>query len=372
MTGLTVTADHPPDPAEWDALADRVGASPFLRPGWFAAWWHAFGRGTVEVLHARRAAQLVGVMPLARRHGELRSPTNAHTPRFGALAEDGLVAAALCAELFARRPHHVTLGYLDSADPTGEAFNEAACAAGYRALERTMMRSPYLDIGGEFGAYRTTRRSAFLADLRRRRRRLDEDGRVSVSIEHTGARLDEALSIEDLGWKGRRGTAIAEWPPTRHFYREVADWAASRSTLRLLFLRVDRRPIAFVLGLEDAGTLYLLKGGFDPSFARFSPGQLILQECISYAFEAGLQRVELLGGDEPYKRAWAATAHEIRVCHAFDRSPLGVLGWTVEDGIRPLMFRIHADRVLRPLRDQMRSRMMRRPRRGQGAAWRGQ
>jgi CelD/BcsL family acetyltransferase involved in cellulose biosynthesis len=310
-------------------------------------------------------------MPLALRHGTSRSPTNAHTPRFGALAEDGLVAAALCAELFVRRPQHVTLGYLDSNDPTVEAFNDAASAAGYRTLQRTVMRSPYLDVAGEFRAYRATRRSAFFADLRRRRRRLDEHGRVSFSVEHTGARLDEALAIEDLGWKGQLGTAIAELPPTHRFYQEVADWAASRSMLRLLFLRVDCRPIAFVLGLEDASTLYLLKAGYDPTFARFSPGQLTLQECISYAFEAGLRRVELLGADEPYKRAWAATAHEVCVCHAFDRSPFGVLGWTVEDGIRPLMFQIHADRVLRPLRDQMRSRMTHLNRAGGKVPWDG-
>jgi CelD/BcsL family acetyltransferase involved in cellulose biosynthesis len=305
-------------------------------------------------------------MPVVRRHRTVLSPTNAHTPRFGALVEDRFVAAALCRDLFGRSPHHVALGYLDSTDPTVEAFNHAACTAGYRALARTIMRSPYLDVAGEFEAYRTTRRSAFVADLRRRRRRLDEYGRVSVNVEHTAALLDDALAIESLGWKGRVGTAIAAWPSTRRFYREVADWGASRSILRLIFLRVDRRAIAFALGLEDAGTLYLLKAGYDPSFGRFSPGQLTLQECISYSFEAGLRRVELLGADEPYKRAWAAAAHEVRVCHAFDRSPVGMVGWAVEDGIRPLMLRIHADRVLRPLQDRIRLRMARTTHRGQG------
>jgi len=29
--------------AEWDDLADRTSAPPFLRPGWFAAWEEAFG-----------------------------------------------------------------------------------------------------------------------------------------------------------------------------------------------------------------------------------------------------------------------------------------------------------------------------------------
>ena len=41
---------------EWDALADRVAATPFMRPGWIAAWWRAFGSGKLEVLTARGAA----------------------------------------------------------------------------------------------------------------------------------------------------------------------------------------------------------------------------------------------------------------------------------------------------------------------------
>jgi CelD/BcsL family acetyltransferase involved in cellulose biosynthesis len=42
----------------WDALADRAGAAPFLRPGWIAAWWRAFGRGRLEILTAGSGGRL--------------------------------------------------------------------------------------------------------------------------------------------------------------------------------------------------------------------------------------------------------------------------------------------------------------------------
>ena len=40
--------------SEWEALADGTGASPFMHPGWFDAWWHAFGRGRLEIVALRR------------------------------------------------------------------------------------------------------------------------------------------------------------------------------------------------------------------------------------------------------------------------------------------------------------------------------
>ena len=35
---------------EWDGLADRVGAAPWTRPGWVAAWWRAFGSGRLQIV----------------------------------------------------------------------------------------------------------------------------------------------------------------------------------------------------------------------------------------------------------------------------------------------------------------------------------
>src|SRR5690349_376775 len=87
---------------EWDELATRVGALPYLRPGWVAAWWRAFGEGELEIHALRRGGRLAAVLPMARQGDALRSAANVHTPASGVLAEDAGAAAELLRTLFGR------------------------------------------------------------------------------------------------------------------------------------------------------------------------------------------------------------------------------------------------------------------------------
>ena len=336
--------------AEWDELADRMRAPPFSRPGWIAAWAGAFGGGRVDVIAARRSERLSGVFPVVRRAARVRSAANAHTPSADLLAEDDVVARALVVAAYAGNPRAVTLAYLDRSGMSAALAREAGLAAGYRLAERVMLRAPYLDIEGEHEAYLKGRRR-FAGDLRRRRRRLSELGVVTFDVD--GATLDELLALEAAGWKAARGTAITARPSTRRFYADVAAWADARGSLRLFALRLDGRPLAALLGLEEAGVLHLLKGGFDPTHAVFSPGQLALGEAIARAFSARLRRVELGGGAEPYKLAWTDTMHERVGVVAFAPGLSGRLGWAMEAKGRSLAEHAGLDRVLRPGRDRV-------------------
>jgi hypothetical protein len=40
--------------AEWDDLADRTGAPPWLRRGWLESFWRAFGGTPRPVVHRRQ------------------------------------------------------------------------------------------------------------------------------------------------------------------------------------------------------------------------------------------------------------------------------------------------------------------------------
>jgi CelD/BcsL family acetyltransferase involved in cellulose biosynthesis len=335
---------------EWDELADRMCTPPFSRPGWIAAWVAAFGGGQADVITARREGRLAGVFPVVRRAAGVRSAANAHTPSADLVAEDDAVARALIGAAYAGHPRTVTVAYLDPAGRLPSLARDAAAAVGYRVAKRVMLRAPYLDIEGDHEAYLRARRR-FSADLRRRRRRLSEQGEVAFDVE--GATLGELLALEAAGWKAARGTAIAARPSTRRFYADVTAWAQARGSLRLFALRLDGRPLAALLGLEEAGVLHLLKGAFDPAHGSFSPGQLALGEAIASAFSARLRRVEFGGGAEPYKLAWTHTVHERVGVHAFAPGIRGRLGWTVEAHGRPFARRVGLDRVLRPGRDRL-------------------
>jgi CelD/BcsL family acetyltransferase involved in cellulose biosynthesis len=348
-----ITVDrHPstaPLAAEWDALADRAGATPFLRPAWTAAWAAAFAGGRVEVLTARRDGRLCGVLPIVRRAGVVRSAANAHTPDGDVLAEDDATVRTLVTALYAARPRAVALTHLAAGGGSQTAARSVARGAGYRIAERTMLRAPYLDVEGTLEDYLRAHRRV-VADLRRRRRRLEERGGVVLGADGT---LQELLLLEAAGWKGAGRTAITARPSTQRFYTEVAGWAASTGTLRIFVLRLDGRPLGALLCLEEHGVLHFLKGGFDPAFARFSPGQTVLAEAIAHAFRCGLRRVEMGGGAHAYKLCWTRTVHERVAVRAYAPGPVGALAWAAEAHGRPLAQRAGLDRLLRPGRDRL-------------------
>jgi CelD/BcsL family acetyltransferase involved in cellulose biosynthesis len=300
--------------SEWEALAGRLGAAPWQWPGWARAWWRAFGHGRPELLTVRRGARLTGVLPLARcRHGVLVSQANWHTPEFGPLAEpDDL--RALAAELVSSSHDWFSLRFLDPASAGYRECRAAAAGAGLELFARILARSPYVDTTGTWEAYESRLHRHLLHDLRRRRRRLEQLGKVELEVSDGRERLDELLAegfrVEASGWKADRGTAIASHAQTTAFYTDVARWAAGRGWLRLAFLRVDTTSLAFDFALEADGVHYVLKTGFDSEHASYSPGKQLRLLMLQRAFALGARSYELLGDEEPWKRDWTDAARE--------------------------------------------------------------
>jgi len=317
---------------EWERLADDLTAPCFLRPGWIGAWARAFSQRPVWLVCVRRHGEVAGLLPFIERWGARRSPTNWHSPMFGFLARDSEARSALAETLF-EHTRAVDLSFLDRGDPSLEACLRLSRASHRQVLVWTLVRSPYVDIsGGDWSCFCSALPPKVRKELRRARRRLDEQGAVEVEFRDGSgdleALLTEGFSVEGSGWKEQRGTAITSDPRTKQFYADVARWGASRGELVLAFLRLDGRPIAFDLCLESGGAVYPLKGGFDPAFRRYGPGVLLTYESLRRAFERRLASYELLGDSDPYKLVWARTVRERVKFQAFDvGSPAGALRW---------------------------------------------
>jgi CelD/BcsL family acetyltransferase involved in cellulose biosynthesis len=327
---------------EWESLADRVQAPPFLRAGWVQAWWRAFGRGTMSAWCVRSGdGRLVALLPVRSSGGRVTSTTNHHTPMYGPLAEDPSALAELGAHVFGAPSRSVTLLLL-AAGPDVGGLEAAAVAAGRRTLRREQGQLPFVTLDGTPPEERLP--ASRRADLRRCRRRLHEQGRVKVDLitAATGLdqTLDEILTVEAMGWKGQRGVAVASRPTTAAFYREVARWAAREGLLRISILRLDERPIAVSFALAAHGEVYLLKGGFDPSQRRCSPGRLLLGDLLADASRAGMRCAHLLGAPEPYKVEWADGFERRCVLQAFARTRTGAVEWGAFAWGRPLARRV--------------------------------
>jgi CelD/BcsL family acetyltransferase involved in cellulose biosynthesis len=311
---------------EWEELAERVGAAPFLWPGWAFAWLAAFG-GTPRIAAVREAGELKALVPLIRRRGVLANVANSHTPLAGAVAEDPSYLHQIARAVVRARAARTDMRSLDAREPLFAELRAAALAHGHTTIERVTEREPYVELDGDFESYEAGLGRKHRKELRRMRRRLEDEGELTFEFADGSEDLDELLeqgfAIEGSGWKSERGTAIRAVSEARRFYTQVARWAAARGWLRLAFLRLDGRPIAFDFCLEAGGALYALKGGYDVEFRRFGPGSLLTLESIRRAFENGLGSYEFLGTDDAYKLQWTSTVRERVRLQVFSRSVAG-------------------------------------------------
>lgn len=305
----------------WDDLAHRTSAGPWLSRDWIESWWRAFGQGRLRIVTLGDGDRLRALIPLAVRFGGLRSTANWHTPTFGILAESAEAARDLAGALFALKPRRLSLYFVQEEHSHLDACRSAARAAGYATTSRVLERSPFVITSGDWNAYEDSLARKMRSELRRRRRKLEAIGRVTMTVhdgrERLGPLLEDGFRVEAAGWKGRRGSAISSRPETLRFYTEVAQWAAASGWLRLGFLRCAGRTIAFDFAVEAGGVHYLLKTGIDPDFNRFGPGMLIRREMIQTAFKSDVHTYDFLGRDETWKMQWTDHTRERLLFQAF-------------------------------------------------------
>lgn len=315
---------------EWDALALATGGAPFLRPGWMWAWMAAFNpRRQLRLLTVRRGEDLVALLPVLTSTRGVVVPVNVETPVMEPLAVDDEALAALVPGLLGRGGR----AYL-SLLPEGNrarVLMAAAEARGFPSRCEVVRRSPYTRVDGEWEAFQ---RSVVPGKRRKSLRRLEEKlsarGRVDFEIHDGGqdlsALLTEGLGLELGGWKGEQGTAVLSRPQTEQFYRSVAEWAARAGMLRLYFLRLDGRAIAFGYRLEQQGVIYALKTAHAETFREYGPGFLLMNRLLADAFgRPDVRQVEWLGVDDPHKLDFASGVRQTLRLQLFSGGAAGAM-----------------------------------------------
>jgi CelD/BcsL family acetyltransferase involved in cellulose biosynthesis len=325
---------------QWDQLA-APQPTPFGRHGWYWAWWSAFGtRGKLSVCTVWRGERLVAALPLWRRGGTLRTMSNVHTPVFQVPALDQRARDTALAAAVAQAPGALEVGALASRDSALPALAKASRDAGRVALVDVLHTSPIIDLDGDFAAYRALHPTRFgkLAKVGRRMRR-DHDAEVVLleAPQDLESELDRAFELEAAGWKGAAGTAIASAGETARFYRSVASAYHGLGELLFSAIVLDGELAAFDLCIVHGRRLWTLKGAYNESFSRLSPGMVLLLWEIERSFELGLEAVELLGDTESYKLAISTSEREHMGFRAYRRRPAALARFAYRRWARPAL-----------------------------------
>jgi CelD/BcsL family acetyltransferase involved in cellulose biosynthesis len=77
----------------------------------------------------------------------------------------------------------------------------------------------------------------------------------------------------------------------------------SSEQLAVFFLRLDGKPIAAALAMIDRCSIAPNVSTFDKQWSKLSPGRVLLESLLEWAFQRKLT-YELGAGEEPYKKSY--------------------------------------------------------------------
>ena len=234
---------------------------------------HSSGRlsALLPVISAWRAFRLpLPLLVAAASYGTLRTPLLAQDDPVGA-------ASALLAE--AKRSGAHALVFKD-VPLQGAAFTAVRNALARDGLAPTVLRSylrAYLDATRNADAQlRDALGRKKLKELRRQRHRLAETGALVFGVARTPGEVTQAietfLALEASGWKGARGTALAQHAGDAAFIRRAAVELAAKGECEIATLSAGATPVASGIILRHNDRAFWFKLGIDEGFARFSPG----------------------------------------------------------------------------------------------------
>jgi CelD/BcsL family acetyltransferase involved in cellulose biosynthesis len=198
--------------------------------------------------------------------------------------------------------------------------------------------APYAarDDYADWPAYQKSLSGSLRHKIRRVRRRLAEKGDLTVGIEPLAGRaaLIDWMLDHKKRWLDREGMQ-SEWigrQDYRDFVVGLAEQSDGHSGSLLFALKIDGVPVAGQFATVDARRFEAMIGVYDPDWSNFSPGQVLTEHCLAWAFERGLD-FDLRIGTEAYKRDWAP-----RSCNTTT--------WYVATGWGGLPFVLERQRVL--------------------------
>jgi CelD/BcsL family acetyltransferase involved in cellulose biosynthesis len=317
----------------WDALA-ATSRSPLLEYDWFMSCAETFHREQdLRVVVARANGSLSAIAPLAcefegfGRRLVLLGATVLHEPGGWLFSSDEALASLIgrVAEL----NHPLLLQRIAAASPLCRMLPDLSKP---RAITFVRETTPSLAVptSGAWDDYYRQLSSRIRSNLPRLRRRVAREvGPLDVSERYpTPAEVDAVLNafaaIERSGWKGRKGSSLAQRPDLSGFFRRYCRRAAERGRLRVMTLSFGANTAAMELSIEAYNRIWQLKIGFSDAFARYYPGLQLTEASIHAAFSRHLDAYEFLGVAEPWEERWRPDERGCRLVVSYPLTARGM------------------------------------------------
>jgi CelD/BcsL family acetyltransferase involved in cellulose biosynthesis len=313
----------------WGTLLDATpNATWFQSLEWLETYWQFYGKGQrLRVLLVEAGGKPIGILPLVvvtetRRIGRVEVLTY---PLHGWASFYGPIGPNPTETLQAGLRHIQNTAHdWDLIDFRWVAETEGGCAAESTALQlagfdhsiNLWHTSAQVDLHAGWQGYWNARKSVWRSNVRRCRRRLEEQFVVNhVRYRPLGAAHGQADPRWDLyeaceqiarrSWQGssQSGTTLSHEVACDYFRASHAA-AAKAGAVDLNLLLLDGQPAAFAYNYHFQGSVYGLRSGFDAAIAQDGAGTLLMAEMIEDSCRRGDTLIDLGPDYLDCKRYW--------------------------------------------------------------------
>lgn len=319
---------------DWQRLSASAG-TPFHSWSWAAAWREVYGRRSKPVVLAvRHGSSLRGLAPWARvRVGPLPMLVGMgqEVADFGGFLvddDDAEVSAELLFDALLERAGPgaiVSFGRVDPETHLDGLIRRAVDSSGRELVEVSPEPYPWFDLSTPDAASRVDR-LVKKNDVRRRLRRLRDAHEVEFvrTSDDPVTGLRTFIDLHDRRWEQKAGTPGGTFVTTRgrvFWDRLVRADQEERPVISMLL--ADGQPIASRIGFLHRGVYYGAKSAFDPDYASFGPGHVMVGELLRTGVEEGWSRFEFMRGEGSHKHAWTDASRSLPYLMLAPRLPGG-------------------------------------------------
>jgi CelD/BcsL family acetyltransferase involved in cellulose biosynthesis len=312
--------------AEWDGLYERCpDATPFQQPEWLLPWIEIFCPREWFAIAIRDASGLIGLVLLLvyPRDGKriLAFAGGGVSDYLGLLCEPGREAEVVEAMLESVVAEH-DWDVLELTDVAAEsALPKLSLFQGQIREHDSVSVLPMPEAKEELAGIFSKRQRANLRNAASRMQRSGGGHVESATSETLPEYLEDLFRLHTTRWAQSGQPGVLGDRNTRAFHERCAPALLSKGILKIHRLKLGAETIAVLYSLWERGTVFCYMQGFDPAYAKLSPGTQLMFAVMEEAQRQGIRKFDFLRGQEAYKEHWRARA-QATFCIAMRKSPV--------------------------------------------------
>lgn len=300
---------------EWNGLWWKdLHSTPFQRPEWIIPWWRQFGTPDLRAVTICDGGEAIGFLPLYVYREPLTGERKLMLLGVGTTDYLGGVFSPACTQQHLRaafdlisteggwdsfyasqlRPGSLLFELLQQPENSAiEPFESASCS---QMPAASMSELPV----------KIRRNAMYYRNRAARLGKLEFDIAENSNWEEA---FDALRSLHMARWQNRGETGAFADERVVAWHLESIPQLQEAGILRLYMLRLDGHTIAAIYALVDppgrpGRTQYVYVTAYSVEHAELRPGTVLFALATERAKQEGIETIDMLRGDEAYKKMW--------------------------------------------------------------------